>query len=100
VGGKVYLIVDGHPVHRSRVAKDVVAAHAGDIRLIQRPGYCPELDPAELLNQDVKTNAVGKSRPQNRADMMTAVRRHLHRRHKQPHVIRYVFQERHLRYAA
>jgi hypothetical protein len=25
-GGKVSLIVDGHPVHRSRVAKDFVAA--------------------------------------------------------------------------
>ncbi|MFY7923811.1 MAG: transposase, partial [Gemmatimonas sp.] len=31
-GGKVYLIVDGHPVYRSRVAKDFVAAHADDLR--------------------------------------------------------------------
>ncbi len=99
-GGKVYLIVDGHPVHRSRVAKDFVAAHADEIRLIQLPGYCPELNPDELLNQDVKTNALGKNRPQNRADLMTAVRRHLHRRQKQPHVIRNLFQERHVRYAA
>jgi hypothetical protein len=90
----------GHPVHRSRVAKDFVAAHADDIRLIQLPGYCPELNPDERLNQDVKTNALGKSRPQNRDDMMTAVRRHLHRRQKQPHVIRNLFQERHVRYAA
>jgi len=99
-GGKVYLIVDGHPVHRSRVAKDFVAAHPDDIRLIQLPGYCPELNPDDLLNQDVKTNALGKRRPQNRADMMSAVRRHLHRRQKQPHVIRNLFQERHVRYAA
>lgn len=60
---KVYLIVDGHPVHRSRLAKDFVAEHAERIRLIQLPGYCPELKPDELLNQDVKTNALGKSRP-------------------------------------
>lgn len=26
--GKVFLLVDGHPVHRSRVAKAFVAAHA------------------------------------------------------------------------
>jgi hypothetical protein len=38
-GGKVYLIVDGHPVHRSRVAKDFVAAPPDDIRLIPLPGY-------------------------------------------------------------
>jgi hypothetical protein len=87
-------------VHRSRVAKAYAAAHPEDIRLIQLPGYCPELNPDELLNQDVKTNALGKSRPQNRADMMAAVRRHLHRRQKQPHVIRNLFQERNVRYAA
>ena len=55
--GTVYFIVDGHPVHRSRVAKAFVAAHADDFRLIQLPGYCPERNPDELLNQDVKTNA-------------------------------------------
>ena len=75
--GKVYLIVDGHPVHRSRLAKDFVAEHAADFRLIQLPGYCPELNPDGLLNQDVNTNALCKSRPRDRAEMMSAVRRHL-----------------------
>lgn len=98
--GKVYFIVDGHPVHRSRIAKAFVAAHPTKIRLIQLPGYCPELNPDELLNQDVKTNALGKSRPRDRAEMMTAIRRHLHRRQKQPQLIRNLFQERHVRYAA
>ena len=98
--GTVYFIVDVHPVHRSRVAKAFVAAHADDFRLIQLPGYCPELNPDELLNQDVKTNVLGKSRPRDRADMMTAVRRHLDRRQKQPHIIGNLFQERHVRYAA
>ena len=97
---KVYLVVDGHPVHRSRLAKAFVTAHADRIRLIQLPGYCPELNPDELLNQDVKTNALGKSRPRNRPEMMAAVRRHLHRRQKQPQIIRNLFQEKHVRYAA
>ena len=97
---KVYLIVDGHPVHRSRAAKDFVTEHPGRIRLIQLPGYCPELNPDELLNQDVKTNALGKSRPTNRTEMMATVRSHLHRRQKQPQVIRNLFQEKHVRYAA
>ncbi len=97
---KVYLIVDGHPVHRSRLAKAFVAAHATRIRLIRLPGYCPELNPDELLNQDVKTNALGKSRPRDRPEMMSAVRSHLYRRQKQPHIIRNLFQEKHVRYAA
>ncbi|MFN7713442.1 MAG: IS630 family transposase [Curvibacter sp.] len=56
--------------------------------------------PDELLNQDVKTNALGKSRPTNKAEMVANLRSHLHRRQKQPHLIRSLFQEQHVRYAA
>ncbi len=98
--GNVYLIVDGHPVHRSIVAKRFVEANNEQLRLIRLPGYCPELNPDELLNQDVKTNALGKSRPANRAEMMAGVRSHLHRRQRQPQIILNLFQEKHVRYAA
>ncbi|MGF6292680.1 IS630 family transposase [Paraburkholderia youngii] len=97
---KIYLIVDGHPVHRSATVRKFVAENATCLRLIRLPGYCPELNPDELLNQDVKTNALGKSRPTSRADMIGTVRRHLHRRQKEPHVIRNLFKERHVSYAA
>ena len=70
------------------------------LRLFLLPGYCPELNPDELLNQDVKTNALGKSRPTNRPEMMATVRRHLHRRPKQPQVIKNLFREKHVCYAA
>lgn len=100
VRGRIYFIVDGHPVHRSAAARKYVADHAKRLRLIRLPGYCPELNPDELLNQDVKTNALGKSRPTHKAEMMAGVRRHLHRRQKQPQVIRNLFQEKHVRYAA
>lgn len=92
--GKLYLIVDGHPVHRS------VADHAERLRLIRLLGYCPELNPDELLNQDVKTNALGKSQPTNKAEMIATVRSHLHRRQKQPQVISNLILEKHVRYAA
>jgi hypothetical protein len=69
---RVYLIVDGHPVHRSSVAKRFVEDNVAKLRLIRLPGYCPELNPDEPLNQDVKTNALGKSRPTNRTEMMAA----------------------------
>lgn len=100
VKGKLYLIVDGHPVHKSAAAKRFVGKHAAQLRLILLPGYCPELNPDELLNQDVKTNALGKSRPATKAEMIASVRSHLHRRQKQPQVIKNLFQEKHVRYAA
>lgn len=100
VEGNIYLIVDGHPVHRSAAAKRFVAENAKRLRLIQLPGYCPELNPDELLNQDVKTNALGKNRPANKTQMVASVHSHLHRRQKQPHLLRNLFQEKHVRYAA
>jgi hypothetical protein len=52
---KVVLIVDGHPVHRSAVVRDFATRHSDRLRLMILPGYCPELNPDELFNQDVKT---------------------------------------------
>ena len=100
VAGTVYLIVDGHPVHQSSRAQRFAAQHTARLRLIRLPGYCPELNPDELLNQDVKTNGLGKSRPTNRTELIAIVRRHLYRRQKQPQVITNLFHEKHVRYAA
>jgi transposase len=100
IDGRITLIVDGHPVHRSSAARRFVDQHTQRLRLIRMPGYCPELNPDELLNQDVKTNGLGKSRPTDRTKLMATVRSHLHRRQKQPQLIRNLFHEKHVRYAA
>ena len=87
-------------MHKARKVKAFVARHGKRLRLILLPGYCPELNPDELLNQDVKTNALGKSRPRQKTELMSTVRSHLHRRQKQPAVVCNLFRERHVRYAA
>ncbi|MHB8411386.1 MAG: IS630 family transposase, partial [Candidatus Acidiferrales bacterium] len=50
---KVFLIVDGHPVHKSRPVNRWLAEHSEQIRVFCLPSYSPELNPDELLNQDV-----------------------------------------------
>lgn len=100
IDGRIYLIVDGHPVHRSGTAARFAARHSSRLQLIRMPGYCPELTPDELLNQDVKTNGLGTSRPTNRIELRATVRRHLYRRQKQPQMITNLFREKHVRYAA
>lgn len=100
IAGKIYLIVDGHPVHKSGTATRFAATHSARLQLIRMPGYCPELNPDELLNQDVKTNGLGKSRPTTRTELIAIVRSHLYRRQKQPQVITNLFREQHVRYAA
>ncbi len=42
-------------MHRAKKVRQWVQAHADHIELQFLPGYSPELNPTELLNQDVKT---------------------------------------------
>jgi len=97
---KTYLIVDGHPVHHAIKVKNWIQAHADQIRLIHLPGYSPELNPDEMLNQDVKSNAVGRRRAKNQTELIANTRGYLRSRQRQPHIVRQYFQEEHVRYAA
>ncbi|MGH8858255.1 MAG: hypothetical protein ACREXG_09555, partial [Polaromonas sp.] len=54
--------LQNHP-HASAGCPTVTCCSKNKSTPILLPGYCPELNPDELLNQDVKTNALGKSRP-------------------------------------
>lgn len=99
-GRKIYLIVDGHPVHRAKLVHAWLQRHASEIRLVRLPSYSPELNPDEMLNQDVKNNALGRQRPRDLPDLMKRVRSYLHGRQRQPHIVRRYFFEHHVRYAA
>ena len=95
----VFLIVDGHPVHKARAIKTWLARPGCRVRLFFLPGYSPELNPDELLNHDVK-DYVGRHRPRTRAELVHTVRGHLRRRQRQPHIVRRYFQGKHVQYAA
>jgi len=97
---KVFLIVDGHPVHRSLKVRRWSERCAQSLRLFFLPGYSPELNPDELLNQDVKTNAVGRRRPADQPEMIANVRGYLRSTQRQPEIIRNYFHEKNVRYAA
>lgn len=97
---KVFLIVDGHPVHRSRAVHQWLEKHAERIRLFFLPAYSPQLNPNELLNHDVKANAVGRQRAKNSSEMMGNIRSYLRSTQRQPHVVQNFFHEKHVSYAA
>jgi hypothetical protein len=48
-GRKVYLIVDGHPVHKSAQTARWLERHAEQIRPIPLSAYSPDLNPDEFL---------------------------------------------------
>lgn len=97
---KIFLIVDGHPVHRSKQVRQWLEKHEDSIRLFFLPSYSPELNPDELLNHDVKANAVGRQRPQNQAEMIDNLRSYLRSTQRQPTIVQNYFREKHVAYAA
>ena len=97
---KVFLIVDGHPVHRSKKVKRWIYRNRGHIRFFYLPGYSPQLNPDELLNQDVKTNAVGRKRPEDQPKMMQQIRSYLRSTQRQPQIVMNYFKHKDVQYAA
>ena len=97
---KIFLIVDRHSVHRSTKIKLWIEANSDKIRLYFLPAYSPELNPDEMLNQDVKGNALGKRRPHNQQEMIKGIRSYLSSRQKKPEIIKNYFNEQSVRYAA
>jgi transposase len=57
---KIFLIVDGHPIHRSKKVKEYVASTNGKLELFYLPGYSPELNPDEFVWNDLKNQVVGR----------------------------------------
>ena len=100
ISRKVFLIVDKHPVHLSALVRRWLERHKDRIEMILLPAYSPELNPDELLNHDVKANAVGRKRAKTKQELMKNVRHHLRRRQRQPDVVRRFFHEQHVAYAA
>jgi transposase len=98
-GRKLVLIVDGHPGHRGRKARAFIDAQAPLLEVIYLPGYSPDLNPAEYLNNDTK-HSVLTQRPASKGELIGATRQHLHRRQKQPPVVQSFFQHPSVAYAA
>ncbi len=97
---KVFLVLDGHPVHKSKKVKAWIKANEEKISLFVLPAYSPELNPDELLNQDVKTNAVRKKRAVNQIELKKNLISYLRGRQKRPDLVRRYFRHKHVRYAA
>lgn len=97
---KVFLIVDPHPVHKSIRVKRWLNKKSHRINLYFLPAYSPELNPDEMLNQDIKSSAVGRRRARNQEELISTVRKHLRIRQRQPNIVRKYFEEQHVQYAA
>jgi len=58
VPGKLLILWDGAPIHRSRLVRDYVASTQGRLVVERLPAYAPELNPVEYMWGHLKTREI------------------------------------------
>lgn len=96
----VFLILDGHPAHRAKKLRDHVQGYKGKLRLFFLPAYAPQLNPDELVWNQVKAHGVGRMTVSGPEELKMRATGCLRRLQKSPRKIRSFFQSPWTQYAA
>ena len=80
----IYLIIDNHPVHRSKKVREFVQSTKGMLRLFYLPPYSPELNPDELVWNHLKNHKIGRQAIKGKKDFQERVRGIMHSLQKMP----------------
>jgi len=96
----VFLIVDGHPVHKAKSVTRFVESVKDRFRLYFLPPYSPELNPDERVWNDLKNNAVGRQSITSSRQLQSIILSHLRLVQKSPDRVRSYFQNETTSYAA
>lgn len=87
IRGRLLLLLDRLPAHRSRLVRDFVAATRGRIELEFLPAYAPELNPTEYIWAHLKTHELPNYCPKTLWDLGATARRALRRMRRRPSLI-------------
>jgi transposase len=96
--GPVFLVLDGHPVHRSKAVKQFARSTGGRLRLYFLPGYSPELNPDEWVWKNIKHDRIGRAGVSGPEDLKAKALAALHRLQRLPHLVKSFFRDPNLRY--
>lgn len=58
IPGKLLILWDGAPIHRSLLVKNHVATTSGRLQIERLPAYAPELNPVEYMWGHLKTHEI------------------------------------------
>lgn len=98
VAGRLFLVVDGSPVHRATVVSQYVHSTKGQLQLFFLPGYAPDLNPDEWVWKSVKLDTVGRAMVKGRGELRRVAAKALERLRESPELVRSFFADPHLRY--
>lgn len=91
--GKLLVIWDGLPAHRSRVVRDYVESLDGHIQLERLPAYAPELNPVEYLFGYAKQRELANLCVQTIAEVRRYASRRLQSMQRRPTLVRAFWQQ-------
>lgn len=97
---KIFLVVDGHSAHKTKIVNAWLEENKSRIEIFFLPPYSPELNAQEYVNQDLKTNVIGKKRPINKAQMRNNVEEFMNKRKDDKKQVQKYFHGSHIQYAA
>jgi transposase len=97
---KVFLIVDGHPTHRSVAVRKLVEKLKQKIELFFLPSYSPELNPDERVWSDLKNNGIGRMVITTPEQLKKDIVSFLRFIQKTPRRVMSYFSDKHVAYAA
>lgn len=95
----VYVVVDGHSIHKAKIVREYVDSHNGNLKLFYLPPYSPHLNPDEQVWAHVKRQ-VSKQFVQDKEGMKKLALGALRRIQKLPALVTSFFQQQECRYAA
>lgn len=96
--GPVFLVLDGHPVHRANRVAQFAESTNGALRLFRLPGYSPQLNPDEWVWKNVKHDRVGRSEITGPDQFKALAVAALRRLQAMPHIVRAFFADPDLAY--
>ena len=89
VPGKIFLIVDGHPVHKAKKVSEFVKEKAdGRLSIFFLPPYSPDLNPDEWVWNNVKNDRIGRGVIMSADDLKAKAIGALRRLQKLPGIVR------------
>ena len=98
--GKIFLVVDNLPAHKTNKVKNWIDENKGKVQLFYLPVYSPELNPDEYLNQDIKANIIGKIKMNSQQDLKDGLIKFMYKRKRNPKQVKKYFSHVKVKYAA
>lgn len=97
---KIFFVTDNHPSHKTKKLGEWLEENKERIEVFFIPPYSPELNPQEYVNQDLKTNVVGKKRAINKEQLRDNISEFMNGRKADRPQVRKYFHHEHAQYAA